>query len=127
MNKNARINLYMEEIKYTERNSFLSEKNLIDTIEHYSNLVLEEKDAFMSYAFARDVEIYCYNNEKRTKAAKFDEHEKVVIRSNDDGLMYLFATEVSHAHPKNILHAMPNGLLRKKLERELRPLNEYNL
>lgn len=127
MNRLEEINLFIDGVKRTINCGFSTENDILNSMKHFSTLVLEKKDPFMAYAFAERLCIDFYGNEERTKAIRFNELQKTVINSNNEEYMYLFADRVMGADVKSITHAMPNGTLRKKLEREMRPLEEYSL
>lgn len=126
MNKHEFLNLCVNKVRKIVDNSS-SEKEILNSLNHYSNIILQTKDAFLSYAFAEGVSIVCYGNEARMNAVRFNDLQKAVIDSNNEEYMYLFADRVLGADVKSIINAMPKGILRKKLEREMRPLNEYSL
>ena len=121
------LNLCINGVKSVMNNGFYGEEDILNSLNHFSTIILETKDPFMAYAFAERLCIDFYGNEERTKAIRFNELQKIVINSNDEEYMYLFADRVMGADVKSITHAMPNGTLRKKLEREMRPLEEYSL
>lgn len=127
MNKLELLNLCVDGVKRTINNGFYGEEDVLKSLNHFSTIILETKDAFLAYAFAERMSLDCYENEARMKAVQFNDLQKTVINSNNEEYMYLFADRVIGADVKSIVHAMPKGTLRKKLERELRPLNEYSL
>lgn len=91
-----------------------------------SQKVCDFNNPFMAYSFAERFSVFCNENKKYMKALKFNQLQKIVINSNDEELMYLFGDRVAGADLKSITCAMPKGNLRKKLEKDMQPIDEYS-
>ena len=127
MDKLEEIEIIIDAVERKVRSGFSTENEILNSMRYYSTMVLETKDPFMIYTFAERLNLNFYGKEERTKAIRFDDLQKAVIASNNEEYMYLFGDRVLGADLKQITHAMPKGNLRKKLEREMRPIEEYNM
>ena len=100
----------------------------VDEFENICNRVLEHKDPVISLIFLKRTSWICSQNPKYYKALNVPAHEKIVVRSGDEELMYMFARDVYGANLKNITFNMPKkSYLRKELEKDMRPIGEYSL
>ena len=105
----------------------LDKEENLNEFRSISETVCRYNDKFLAYAYAERLSIFCVGDEKKLKALKFNELQNIVLRSKDEEYMYLFADRVVGADIKTITKLMPNGALRKKLEKEIRPVNENEL
>ena len=100
----------------------------IEEFKKLSNQVLEHNDPFMSWVFTKRTSWICNHSEAYFKALNVPAHEKIVVKSGDEAMMYYFARDVYGADLKNITFNMPkNSSLRKELEKDMRPIDEFEL
>ena len=105
----------------------LDKEENLNEFKSISETVCRYNDKFLAYAYAERLSIFCVGDEKKLKALKFKELQNIVLESNDEEYMYLFADRVVGADVKAITKQMPYGSLRKRLEKDLCPMGEYEL
>ena len=105
----------------------LKNEDVLNEFSDLSKLVCSYNDALISCLYAETFSSFCYGNSKAMKALKLDKLQDIVMKGNNEELMYRFGTRVCGADLRSLIEAMPYGSSRKQLEREIQPINEANL
>ena len=111
-------------IKCANEIMMFEEKNQ-DNFKRFADIVqsvLDAKDPLDAYSFASEVS--CVLDKDYKKYFDVSKFQNLVMKSNDEDLLYQFARDVVGADVKSIINKLPNGYAKRELIKDLRVIGK---